>query len=42
MSNKCCKNKDYKAPKDAKFQCEKCGRVSVKSKEICKPKKIKK
>ena len=39
-TEKCCDNKDYKKPKDPKFECVKCGRKSGKSKEICKPIKI--
>jgi len=39
-TEKCCKDKDYKKPKDSKFECVKCGRKSKKSKEVCKPKKI--
>ena len=39
---KCAEKEGYKKPKDAKFECKKCGRKSLKSDEVCKPKKIEK
>jgi len=36
----CCKDKNYKKPKNPKYFCEKCNCKSLKAKEICKPKKI--
>lgn len=39
-SEKCCDDKDYKKPKDPKFECKKCGCKTTKSKNVCKPKKI--
>ena len=37
---KCAEKDDYKKPKDAKFECKKCGRQSIKGKQVCKPKEV--
>ena len=37
-----CNKKDYKEPKNAKYRCKKCERLSKKEDKVCKPKKIKK
>ncbi len=40
MSKKRCEKKDYEKPEVAKFECKKCGRYSVKEKQVCKPKEV--
>lgn len=40
MSKKRCEKKEYEIPKVPKFECKKCGRLSVKEKQVCKPKPL--
>jgi len=37
----CLKGKSENKPKAGRFQCKKCGAVTKKKKNICKPEKIK-
>jgi len=36
-----CKDKEYEAPKEAKFICQNCERQAKKKEKLCKPKKLK-
>jgi hypothetical protein len=36
-----CKDKDYKAPNEAKYFCKKCERQAKKEEKLCKPEKLK-
>lgn len=38
----CKKKKASKKPKPGRFQCEDCGAVGKKKKDVCEPKKVKK
>jgi hypothetical protein len=42
MSKPLCKSDDEPKlkPKEAKFECRKCGRPAKKEKQVCKPHKI--
>jgi len=40
MSKKRCEKKDYEKPEAPKFECKKCGRLSIKEKQVCKPKEV--
>ena len=38
----CKRDKSKSKPKAGKYQCNRCGAVAKKDKDLCKPKKIKK
>jgi len=40
MTKKRCEKKDYVKPEAPKYECRKCGRQSIKEKQVCKPKGI--
>jgi hypothetical protein len=42
MTKTRCEKKNYTEPKDAKYECKKCGRRARKEKQVCKPKAIEK
>jgi hypothetical protein len=41
MTKKRCKKEDYEKPETPKYECKKCGRLSKKEEQVCKPEKVK-
>lgn len=42
MTKKRCEKKDYEKPEKPNYECKKCGRLSKKEEQVCKPEKVKK